>query len=133
MFVVFFMEGSDGYCFGSLWSAASSNLILDLQCGQSLMVEDLANVALVEVEVGVAEMHKGHAGDEEYHPGVVALTRRLKRIVTDLITVRQVVNVMFFLPSVPTSVAREVMIVAVKQNSTRLESTCTTVKVNRLT
>ena len=59
------MEGRDGFCFSSLWSAASSNLILDLQCGQSLMIEDLANVALVEVEVGVAEMHKGYAADEE--------------------------------------------------------------------
>ena len=59
------MEGSDNYCFGSLWSAASSNLILDLQCGQSLMIEDLANVALVEVEVGVAEVHEGYAADEK--------------------------------------------------------------------
>ena len=58
------MEGSDGYCFGSLWSAASSNLILDLQCGQSLVIEDLANVALVEVEVGVAEVHKCYANEK---------------------------------------------------------------------
>ena len=109
--------------FGSLGSAARSDLVLDLQRGQALMVEHLANVALVEVEVGVAEVHEGHSADEEEHPRVVSLARRLKRIVTELVTVWQVVNVVLFLPSVPASVAREVVIVAVKRNLTRLEPT----------
>ena len=80
------------------------------------MVENLAEVAPVEVKVGVAEVHEGEAANEEQQPGVVSLARGLKRVVADLVSVRQVVNVVFFLPGVTASVAREVMIVAAKQD-----------------
>ena len=91
------------------------------------MIEDLANMAPVEIEMGVAEVNEGDTSDKEQHPGVVSLARRLKRIVTKLVTVWQVVNVMFFFPSVPACVAREIVIVARKQNQTRLQVINTTV------
>ena len=77
------------------------------------MVQNFANVALVEVEVSVAELYKGDASDKQEHPGVVSLARGLERIVTDLITVGQVVDVVLFFPGVSPSIAREVVIVAV--------------------
>ena len=95
----------------SLWSTASTNLILDLKRSQSLMVEHLADMAPVEVEMGVAEVDECDASDEQECPGVVALSRWLERIITDFITVWQVMDVVLFFPSVSTSVAREVVIV----------------------
>ena len=77
------------------------------------MIQNFADVASVEVEVSVAELHKGDTSDKEEHPRVVSLAGGLKRIVTDLITVGQVVDVVLLFPGVSTSVAGEVVIVAV--------------------
>ena len=95
----------------SLWSTASTNLILDLKGGQPLMVEHLADMAPVEVEMTVAEVDECDASDEQECPGVVSLARRFKRIITDFITIWQVMDVVLLFPSVSTSVAREVVIV----------------------
>lgn len=93
-------------------STACADFILDLQSGQALMVQDFTNVALVEQEVGVAEVHESDTSDEENHPRVVALARGLERIVTELVTVWQVMDVVLFFPSVAASVAGEVVVVA---------------------
>ena len=57
----------------SLSFAASPDFILDLQRGQSLMVQHLADVAPVEVEMRMAEVHKGDSPNEQKHPGVFTL------------------------------------------------------------
>ena len=95
----------------SLSLAAGTDLIFDLQSGQTLMVEDLTDVAPVEVEVSVAEVHKGNASDEKEEPGVISLALRLKGIVTELVTVGQVVHVGFLFESVAARVAREGVVV----------------------
>ena len=83
--------------------ATGTDLVFDLQGSESLMVEHLADVSSVEVEVRVREMHEGDSSDEDEHPGVL-VALRVKRVVTELVTVRQVVDVVLFLPSVAASV-----------------------------
>ena len=63
------------------------------------MVKDFADMSPVEVEMRVTEVNEGDACDEEHQPGVVALTSRVERIVTELITVREIVDVALFFPS----------------------------------
>ena len=83
------------------------------------MVKNFTNVAPVEVEVAVAEVYKRDASDEDDHPGVVSLTRWLKRIIADLVTIRQVMNVVLLFPGVTTSVAGEVVIVTAQMKVNR--------------
>ena len=90
--------------FFSLSLATGKDVVLDLQSGKALMVEGLSNMSPVEVEMSMAEVHEGDGCDEKKHPGVVALSGRLERIITDFVTVRQVVNVMLFLPGVTSSI-----------------------------
>ena len=97
----------------SLSFAASPDFILDLQRGQSLMVQHLADVAPVEVEMRMAEVHKGDSTHEQKHPGVFTLAWGLEGIVADLVTVGQVVNVVLFLPGVATRIAGKVVIVTI--------------------
>ena len=77
------------------------------------MVKNLTNVAPVEQEVGMAEMHKCDPSDENDQPRVVSLARGLERVITNLVTVGQIVDAVLFLPGVPTSVAGKIVIVAV--------------------
>ena len=76
------------------------------------MVEDLTDVSSVEVKVSMAEMDEGDPSNEKDEPGVVSLSRGLERIVTDLVTVGQVVDVVLLLPGVAAGVRRERMHVA---------------------
>ena len=115
------LEGNDSVLFpfiatGSLLvgRAAGADLVLDLQGSQSLMVQHFASVSPVEVEVSVREVHKRDDGDEDEEPGVIAISGGVKRIVTNLITVWQVVDVVLFLPGVSTSVRRERVLVIVQ-------------------
>lgn len=75
------------------------------------MVKDLTDVTSVEVEVSVAEVHKGDTSDEKEEPGVISLALRLKGIVTELVTVWQVVHVGFLFESVAAWVAGEGVVV----------------------
>ena len=78
------------------------------------MVEDFADVALVEVEVSVAEVDKGDTSDKDQQPRVVSLTCRFERIVTDLVTVGHIVDPGLFLPGGGASVAVERMHMAIR-------------------
>ena len=51
------------------------------------MIQNLANVALVEVEMSVAKVHEGDASDEQDHPWVVTVAASIEGIVTELVTV----------------------------------------------
>jgi len=61
--------------------AHSFDFVLDLERGQSLVVEHLADLSTVKLKVAVREVDEGNAPNEEQHVGIVALTLRLKRIV----------------------------------------------------
>lgn len=71
------------------------------------MIEDLTNVPSVEVEVSVRKVDERDYRDENQQPRVLSLTSWLERIVTDFITVWQIMDVVLFLPSVSTTVRRE--------------------------
>ena len=76
------------------------------------MVEDLTDVSSVEIEVSMAEVDESDPSNEKDEPGVVSLSGGLERIVTDLVTVGQVVDVVLLLPGVAAGVRRERMHVA---------------------
>ena len=82
----------------SLGLSAGTDLVLKLQGSESLMVEHLTDVSPVEVEMSMAEVDEGDSSNEENEPGVVSLAGGVERIVTDLVTVGQVVDVVLFLP-----------------------------------
>ena len=96
--------------------APGADLVFDLQISQPLMVEYLAEVPPVEVQMGVAEMDESDHGDEDDQIGVFTLTFRLERIFTRLVTVRHIVHVVLLLEGVGTAVAREVVHVAVQSD-----------------
>ena len=91
----------------SLWLATGADLVLELEGRQTLVIEDLTNVPPVEVEVSVRKVDERDNSDEKQQPRVLSLTSWLKRIVTDFITVWQIMDVVLFLPSVSTTVRRE--------------------------
>lgn len=77
------------------------------------MVEHLADLSPVKLEVAVGEVDKCNASNEEKHVGVVALTLRLKRIVAQLVTIRLIVYVVLLLPVVSMRVRREDVLVTI--------------------
>jgi len=77
------------------------------------VVEHLADLSPVKLEVAVGEVHKCNASNEEEHVGVVALTLRLKRIVAQLVTIRLIVYVVLLLPVVSMRVRREDVLVTI--------------------
>jgi hypothetical protein len=64
------------------------------------MVEDFADLASIKLEVRVNEVTETNQSHENDQVGVVSLTLGLERIVTNLVAVRQVVNVVLFVPLV---------------------------------
>ena len=76
------------------------------------MIENFADVAPVEVEVSVAEVHEGDASDEQDHPWVVTVAASIEGIVTELVTVGKIMHVVLLLPSVSASIGREVVSMA---------------------
>ena len=63
----------------------------------------------VEVEMRVTEVDESDASDEKHQPGDVSLTLGIERIVTDLITVGEIVDVVLFLKGMGTTVDGERM------------------------
>lgn len=78
------------------------------------MVKHFARVSPVEVEVSVREVHEGNNSDEQEQVRVVSVATGIEGIVTDLITVGQVVDVVFLFPGVAASVRRERVLVVVQ-------------------
>ena len=93
-------------------SATSADFIFDLQVGQSLMVEYLADVPPMEVEMGVTEMDESDHGDEDQKIGVFSLAFSWERIFTHLVTVWQIVDIVLLFKGVSAGVTWEVVIVA---------------------
>ena len=76
------------------------------------MVEYLADVPPMEVEMGVTEMDESDHGDEEQKIGVFSLAFSWERIFTHLVTVWQIVDIVLLFKGVSAGVTREVVIVA---------------------
>ena len=52
-------------------------------------------------------MDEANDSDENEHPWVVSVSLSIERIVTNFVTIWQIVNVGFFLPSVTSCIGRE--------------------------
>ena len=100
--------------------ATSADLVFDLQVGQSLMVEYLADVPPMEVEMSVTEVDESDDGDEEEQVGVLALAFSHERIFTRLVTVRHIVDIVLLFEGVRAGIAREVVHMAVKSKRVSL-------------
>ena len=81
------------------------------------MVEDLTNVSPVKQEMSVAEVHKSDASNEKDQPWVISLAWGLERIVSDLVTIGQVMDVVLFLPGVTASIWGECVLMAKRKQT----------------
>ena len=93
--------------------------VFDLEGGEPLVVENLADLPSVELEVRVGEMNERDAADKQEQPGVVSLALGLERIVADLVAERFVVDVVFLFEAVAVGVGREYVLVATRINYSR--------------
>ena len=100
--------------------ATSADLVFDLQVGQSLMVEYLADVPPMEVEMSVTEVDESDDGDEDEQVGVFALAFSHERIFTRFVTVRHIVDIVLLFEGMRTGIAREVVHMAVKSKRVSL-------------
>ena len=89
------------------------DLVLDLESCQSLMVQDLADLSAVELEVRVSEVSESNTTNEKEQVRVITLALGLKWIIAQFITIWQIVNVVFFLPGVTMRVRCENVLVAI--------------------
>ena len=58
------------------------DLVFQHQRSEPLMIEDFSGLTSVEAEMRVGEVHKGYDSYENEEPRVIALTLRLKWIIT---------------------------------------------------
>jgi hypothetical protein len=92
-----------------------ADLVLDLEGHQPLVVEDLANLASIELEMRLAEVHKGDDADEEDHPGIVSLALLFKGVISEFVTIRLIMHFRVLLKGHRCSVTREYMAVTMKE------------------
>jgi len=78
------------------------------------VVQHLARLALVELEVTVTEVDEPHACHEDEQPRVVRLAIGLERVVAQLVAIGFVVHVVFLFERVAVRVGREDVRVAAK-------------------
>lgn len=71
------------------------------------MVEHLTHSSLVELQVGTGEMTETNDTTENEQDWVVSLTMWLKRIVTQFVTVGQIVSASLLFKAVTVGVTRE--------------------------
>ena len=64
------------------------------------MVEDFTDLASIKLEVGVNKVAETDKSYENNQVGVVSLALGLEWIVTNFVAVRQIVNVVLFVPLV---------------------------------
>ena len=89
-----------GFVYLSLASSLEPNLadlVLDLEGGEPLVVEDLASLPAIESEVSVAEVSEEDDASEEQHPRVVSLALLFEGVVTELVAERLVMHLGVFL------------------------------------
>lgn len=84
-----------------------SDFVLQLVCRESLVVKHLANLSSVEAEVGVAKVGEDDNRKEQDQVRVVQLALVFEGVVSQLVAVRNVVNVGFIFPIVASRVAAE--------------------------
>jgi len=95
----------------------SLDLILNHESSETLMVENLSNLPLVEPEVAVSNVAEADNANKDQHVRIITVAGSFKRIVTQLVAVGLVVHVVLFLKSVSMGVARENLLGAAKQKN----------------
>lgn len=100
-----------GYiCVDSL--ALGLDFIFNHESSKALMVQHFTDLALVEPKVAVSNVAEAQNANEQQHVRVVSMAVRFKRIISQLVTVRLVMNVVLFLEGVSVRVAGENVLVA---------------------
>ncbi len=79
------------------------------------MVEDLADLSTIEAEMSMTEVNKGDNASEQEHPRIISLALLLERIVSQLITIRLIVNFGILLKGLCESISREDMTVTISK------------------
>lgn len=92
------------------------DFVFQLEVGQALVVEHFADLAAVELEVRVHEVAETDQTHEDEQVRVVALALGLERIVRNLVTIRQIMDVVLFVPLVPVRVTGEDLVMAINNN-----------------
>ena len=90
-----------------------SDFIFDLECHESLVIENFAGRPPVEAEMRVAEVHKRDDAGEQEHPRVVTLGLLLEGIVSQLVTIGLIMHLGVLLESHRESITGEVVTVAI--------------------
>ena len=93
-----------------------ADLVFDLESGEALMIENLANLSAVEAEMSMTEVNKGNNSSEQEHPWIVSLALLLEGIVSQLIAIRLVVNLGILLKGLGKGITREAVTVALKND-----------------
>ena len=78
------------------------------------MVEHFSNLASVELKVRVGEVAETDQTHENDQVRVISLALGLERIVSHLVTIRQIVNVVLLVPLVTVRVTREDLVMVVQ-------------------
>lgn len=95
------------------------DFVFQLEVGQALVVEHFADLAAVELEVRVHEVAETDQTHEDEQVRVVALALGLERIVRNLVTIRQIMDVVLLVPLVAVRVTGEDLVMAINNNEIR--------------
>ena len=87
-----------------------ANLVLNLESSESLVVEDLASLPAIESEVSMAEVSEYNNACKEEHPWVVSLALLFEGIISQLVTIRLIVNLRVLLKGHGVCIAGEGML-----------------------
>ena len=84
-----------------------ADLVFDLEGCEALMVENLANLSAIEAEVSMAEVNKADYASKQEHPRIISLALLLEGIVSQLVTIRLIMNFGILLKCLSESITRE--------------------------
>ena len=76
------------------------------------MIENFADMSFVEIEVSVGEVRETNDDRENHHVREV-ISLGIERIVTELVTVGQVVHIVLLLERMSVRISRELLSVAI--------------------
>ena len=71
------------------------------------MIENFTNLPSVKTEMSVREMHKCRDTDKNQKPRIVSLSLLFEWIITKLITIWEIMDIMFFFKIVGKGISRE--------------------------
>ena len=84
-----------------------SNLVLNLEGGESLMVEDLPDLSAIESEMSVAEVNERYNTNKEEQPRVISSSLLFEGVVSHFVTKGLIMNLGVLLEGHSIGVTRE--------------------------